>query len=159
MTLKARPKHFLVAVPVLAALSLVPLRGASAAAFGTLSALIGESGKLRAIFSLPGEFPAGKLAAPSSEAGVYALSPDGADPRICRAAVERLEPLEPWEASRLEDELRALADDLGEKPRTAFQPIRLAVTGSKVSPGLFESLELLGKERSLERLRSAAAGA
>jgi glutamyl-tRNA synthetase len=87
------------------------------------------------------------------------VSPDGADPRICRAAFERLEPLEPWEALRLEDELRALADELGEKPRAAFQPIRLAVTGSKVSPGLFESLELLGKQRSLERLRSAAAGA
>jgi glutamyl-tRNA synthetase len=87
------------------------------------------------------------------------VSPDGADPRICRAALERLEPLEPWEASRLEDELRALADELGETPRTAFQPIRLAVTGSKVSPGLFESLELLGKERSLERLRTAAAAA
>jgi glutamyl-tRNA synthetase len=87
------------------------------------------------------------------------VSPDGADPRICRAALERLEPLELWEASRLEEELRALADELGEKPRAAFQPIRLAVTGSKVSPGLFESLELLGKERSLERLRTAAAGA
>jgi glutamyl-tRNA synthetase len=87
------------------------------------------------------------------------VSPDGADPRICRAALERLEPLEPWEASRLEDELRALADELGETPRTAFQPIRLAVTGAKVSPGLFESMELLGKERSLERLRTAAAGA
>jgi glutamyl-tRNA synthetase len=45
---------------------------------------------------------------------------------------------------------------LGEKPRTAFQPIRLAVTGSKVSPGLFESLELLGKEASLARLAAAA---
>ncbi len=87
------------------------------------------------------------------------VSPDGADPGICRAALERLEPVEPWEASRLEDELRALADELGEKPRTAFQPIRLAITGTRVSPGLFESLELLGKERSLARLRTAAAAA
>ena len=92
MTFKARPKHFLVAVPVLAALSLVPLRGASAAAFGTLSALIGESGKLRAIFSLPGEFPAGKLAAPSSEAGVYALSPDGADPTLGNLSLVVMKP-------------------------------------------------------------------
>ena len=46
----------------------------------------------------------------------------------------------------------------GLSPRKAFQPIRVAVTGSKVSPGLFESLELLGRERSLERL-SAASGA
>ena len=48
------------------------------------------------------------------------------------------------------------AEELGEKPRTAFQPIRLAITGSKISPGLFESMELLGKERSLARLEAAA---
>jgi glutamyl-tRNA synthetase len=85
------------------------------------------------------------------------VSPDGADPRICGAALERLESVEPWEASRLEEELRSLADELGEKPRTAFQPIRLAITGSKISPGLFESLELLGRETSLARLSSCAA--
>jgi len=45
------------------------------------------------------------------------------------------------------------------KPREAFQPIRVAVTGSKVSPGLFESIELLGRERTLERIRSARAAA
>jgi MFS family permease len=45
---------------------------------------------------------------------------------------------------------------LGLKPRQGFQPIRLAVTGSKVSPGLFESLELLGRDESLARLRAAA---
>jgi glutamyl-tRNA synthetase len=84
------------------------------------------------------------------------VSADGADPRICRAAHERLREVDPWEASRLEDALRALAEELGEKPRTAFQPIRLAITGSKVSPGLFESLELLGKDASLERLAAAA---
>jgi glutamyl-tRNA synthetase len=87
------------------------------------------------------------------------VSPDGADPRICAAALERLRDVEPWEATRLEEELRALADELGEKPRNAFQPIRLAVTGSNVSPGLFESLELLGRERSLARLEAASAGA
>lgn len=84
------------------------------------------------------------------------VSPDGADPRVCGAAAERLQQLEPWEASRLEDALRALADELGEKPRQAFQPIRLAITGSKISPGLFESLELLGRDESLQRLSAAA---
>ena len=53
--------------------------------------------------------------------------------------------------------LRELAARLELSPRKAFQPIRIAVTGSKVSPGLFESLELLGKEESLRRL-SAVAG-
>ena len=85
------------------------------------------------------------------------VSPDGADPEVCRAALSALQPVEPWEASRIEDALRALADSLGQKPRQAFAPIRLAVTGSKVSPGLFESLELLGKDESLARLSVAAA--
>jgi glutamyl-tRNA synthetase len=85
------------------------------------------------------------------------VSPDGADPDTCRAAEAALERVEPWEASRIEDALRALADELGQKPRQAFQPIRLAVTGSDVAPSLFESLELLGKEQSLARLSAAAA--
>ena len=45
------------------------------------------------------------------------------------------------------------------KPGQAFTPIRMAVTGSKVSPGLFESLELLGREESLRRLNRAAGDA
>ena len=56
----------------------------------------------------------------------------------------------------IEAALRAFAEGLGQKPRQAFQPIRLAVTGSKVSPGLFESLELLGRDETLARLRAAA---
>jgi glutamyl-tRNA synthetase len=86
------------------------------------------------------------------------VSPDGADPEVCRLAAERLATVEPWEASRLEDALRSLADELGQKPRQAFQPIRLAITGAKVSPGLFESLELLGRDTSLARLSAAASG-
>jgi glutamyl-tRNA synthetase len=83
--------------------------------------------------------------------------PAGLDGEILRAAHERLAALELWDASVIDEELRALADELGQKPRQAFQPIRLAVTGSKISPGLFESLELLGKEESLQRLSAAAA--
>jgi glutamyl-tRNA synthetase len=83
------------------------------------------------------------------------VAAEGADPRICAAAAERLATVDPWEAGRLEDALRALADELGEKPRNAFQPIRLAITGAKISPGLFESLELLGRDASLARLQAA----
>ncbi len=50
----------------------------------------------------------------------------------------------------------ALAERLELPPRKAFQPIRMAITGSAVSPGLFESLELLGKETALARLGAAA---
>jgi len=83
--------------------------------------------------------------------------PAGLDERVLGAARDRLVAVEPWEASAIEEALRALAEELGEKPRQAFQPIRLAVTGSKVSPGLFESLELLGRDESVKRLSAAAA--
>jgi glutamyl-tRNA synthetase len=83
--------------------------------------------------------------------------PAGLDAELLRAAHDRLATLEPWEASVIDETLRGLADELGQKPRQAFAPIRLAVTGAKVSPGLFESLELLGQEESLRRLSAAAA--
>ncbi|HEY2777939.1 MAG TPA: glutamate--tRNA ligase [Gaiellaceae bacterium] len=83
--------------------------------------------------------------------------PDGVDGKVVAAAADRLAQLPTWEASAIEEDLRGLVDELGEKPRTAFAPIRLAVTGSTISPGLFESLELLGRDESLRRLRAAAA--
>ncbi len=77
------------------------------------------------------------------------------DAELLAAAREALEPLEPWAAAEIETALRSLAEQLGRKPREAFQPIRVAITYSKISPGLFESLELLGKEASLRRLEAA----
>jgi glutamyl-tRNA synthetase len=74
-------------------------------------------------------------------------------------AREALAAVEPFTAERIETALRELAERLELNPRKAFQPIRVAVTGSKVSPGLFESLELLGKERALERLSAAGGSA
>jgi glutamyl-tRNA synthetase len=82
-------------------------------------------------------------------------SEDGA---VLPAAAETLAGVEPFDAASIESALRALAERLGLKPRDAFQPIRLAVTGSKVSPGLFESLELLGKDESLARLGGSGRG-
>jgi glutamyl-tRNA synthetase len=80
---------------------------------------------------------------------------DGGGPMIA-AAEEALAALEPFDAAAIETALRATADGLGLKPRQAFQPIRVAVTGSRVSPGLFESIELLGRTVTLERLQRAA---
>jgi glutamyl-tRNA synthetase len=82
------------------------------------------------------------------------LALDGAVP-VLREAESALAELEPFEAEPIERELRALAERLELKPREAFQPIRIAVTGSKVSPGLFESIELLGRETTLRRLAAA----
>jgi glutamyl-tRNA synthetase len=81
---------------------------------------------------------------------------NGAAP-VVTAARDELERVEPFAAPEIEAALRSLAERLELSPRKAFEPIRIAVTGSKVSPGLFESLELLGKEETLRRL-SAAAG-
>jgi glutamyl-tRNA synthetase len=77
------------------------------------------------------------------------------DPDVLAAARDALTGVDPWTTARIEEALRAMAERLGLKPRQAFQPIRVAVTGSTVSPGLFESLEVLGKDESLRRLRRA----
>ncbi|HET7760095.1 MAG TPA: glutamate--tRNA ligase [Gaiellaceae bacterium] len=100
-----------------------------------------------------GEFPA--------FAGFFfaRVPPDGeVDGQVLPAAAETLAEVEPFEAEPIETALRGLAERLGLKPREAFQPIRLAVTGSKVSPGLFESLELLGRDESLARLEGSGRG-
>jgi glutamyl-tRNA synthetase len=52
----------------------------------------------------------------------------------------------------------ALIEGLGLKPKLAFGPVRVAATGRRISPPLFESLELLGRESSLARIEAARAG-
>ena len=86
------------------------------------------------------------------------VQPDPAllDREILDAAADGLAAVEPFTADRIEGALKELCDRLGLKPRQAFQPIRVAVTGSKVSPGLYESLGLLGREESTARLRRAS---
>src|SRR4051794_13620268 len=79
------------------------------------------------------------------------------DAHVLTEATGSLEQLEPWDAPAIETALKALCDHLGAKPRTVYLPIRVAVTGSRVSPGLYESLELLGRDVSLARLRRGAA--
>ncbi len=76
---------------------------------------------------------------------------------VVLAARDALAGLEPFTADAIEAALRAVLEGLGLKPRQGFQPIRVAVTGSTVSPGLFESIELLGRETTLARLTAAAA--
>jgi glutamyl-tRNA synthetase len=72
-------------------------------------------------------------------------------------ALARLAGLEEWATPAIESVLRAMLDELGLSAGKGLQPIRVAVTGSSVSPPLFESLEALGRDRSLARLREAAA--
>jgi glutamyl-tRNA synthetase len=82
------------------------------------------------------------------------LGPDQAD--LLREAASRLEAVEEWTTEEIEGVLRGLQEARGLSARHAFQPIRAAVTGTLVSPPLFESIALLGRERSLARLRASA---
>ena len=83
------------------------------------------------------------------------LAKEGAG-RALGAAAQVLGTCE-WTAESIEAALRELPEQLELKPKAVFQAIRVAVTGSTVSPPLFESLELLGRETTLARL-SAAVG-
>ncbi|MCZ7587614.1 MAG: glutamate--tRNA ligase [Gaiella sp.] len=85
--------------------------------------------------------------------GDVAPDPAELDAPLLEAAERSLAGVEPWSAQAIETALRQLCEELGQKPRKVFAPIRVAVTGSRVSPGLYESLELLGRETSLARIR------
>lgn len=77
---------------------------------------------------------------------------------VVAAATEALAGLSEWTSPAIEAALRAaLIDGMQLKPRLAFGPVRVAVTGRRVSPPLFESMELLGRERSMRRLRAIPA--
>ncbi len=83
---------------------------------------------------------------------------DDAGRDVVQAAHHALEGLAHWSTAEIEEALRkALVEGLGLKPRHAFGPVRIAATGRKVSPPLFESLELLGRDRTLSRLAGALA--
>ncbi|MDX1874739.1 glutamate--tRNA ligase [Mycolicibacterium sp. 120266] len=91
------------------------------------------------------------------KAAAKELGPDSVP--VLDAALTALGDLAEWTTPTIETALKAaLLDGLELKPRKAFGPIRVAVTGATVSPPLFESMELLGAERSLARLRAARGG-
>ena len=93
---------------------------------------------------------------PDSDALTAIQAPDAR--AAVAAARDALVELLDWTADSIESALRsALVDGLGLKPKHAFGPVRLAVTGRRVSPPLFESLALLGRERALARLDTALA--
>ncbi len=79
---------------------------------------------------------------------------------VLDAALTALEGVEAWDAESLQAALRsALVDALGLKPRLAFGPVRTAISGRRVSPPLFESMVILGRESSLARVRALRATA
>lgn len=83
---------------------------------------------------------------------VAALKDDA--PQVLDASIAALEGLKDFTAEPIQAALRAaIVDGLGIKPKFAFAPARVAVTGRRVSPPLFESMEILGRESTLTRLR------
>jgi len=81
------------------------------------------------------------------------LGPDAAP--LLREARELLASCEPWEPEAIEAELTALLERSGAKPKQLFQGIRVAITGTTVSPGIFDSISALGRERTLARIDAA----
>jgi glutamyl-tRNA synthetase len=79
---------------------------------------------------------------------------DGAAERL-EAARAAIEAAEPFGVESVETALRDLVERLGVKPKDVFQPIRVALTGTTVSPGIFESVAALGREESLARIDAA----
>jgi glutamyl-tRNA synthetase len=78
------------------------------------------------------------------------------DGPLLEAAAARLAAVE-WSPEAIEAALKELCTVLGRKPKEVFLPIRVAVTGARVSPGLYESIHLLGREATVSRLRAGAA--
>ncbi len=107
---------------------------------------------------------AGMLGFLFADDGAFAPDPDDAARLLGEDAVPALTAARAalagvvWEAAAIEAALRAaLVEGLGLKPKVAFGPVRVAVTGRRVSPPLFESIELLGRERTVARIDAALA--
>jgi len=89
------------------------------------------------------------------EADSVAKISDNASKQVLERSLKELEPLATWTHESIEAALRSsLIEQMGLKPRIAFGAVRIATTGSTISPPLFESMELLGKEASLARIRA-----
>ena len=73
------------------------------------------------------------------------------------ALLPRLEAVEPWTAQALESSVRTFAEETGRKLGKVAQPLRAALTGKATSPGIFDVLDVLGREESLARLHDQAA--
>jgi glutamyl-tRNA synthetase len=83
---------------------------------------------------------------------------DGAVENLARAR-DALAAVEPFDQEGVENALRGLGEELGAKPKDVYQPIRVAISGSTVSPGIFESVALLGRDETVARIDRALARA
>ncbi len=97
------------------------------------------------LFDGPAEDPA---------AFAHVIAADGGRQRL-EAAREALEGTDPFDVSGVEAALRGVVERLGVKPKEVFQPVRVAIAGTTISPGIFESVALLGRDEALARIDAA----
>ena len=97
------------------------------------------------LFDGPADDPAAFERTIDADGGAEALA----------AARDALAAVEPWDPEGVEAALREVVQRRGVKPKEVFQPVRVAIAGTTVSPGIFESVALLGRERTLERIDRA----
>jgi glutamyl-tRNA synthetase len=129
-----------------------PLLVAAAPLVQERSTVLSDAARMLRFLFVPTEGTSDDFA-PDADAAEKNLGVDAAP--VLEAALTSLEKLDDWSAAEIEAALKAaLVDGLGLKPRKAFGPVRVAVTGRTVSPPLYESMELLGRERSVRRLRA-----
>jgi glutamyl-tRNA synthetase len=91
---------------------------------------------------------------PTDEKAWSKVMKDGADDRLERAR-EAIAATDPFEPETLEERLKPLVEELGVKARDLYQPIRVAISGSTISPGIFESVAVLGRDETLARIDRA----
>jgi glutamyl-tRNA synthetase len=83
------------------------------------------------------------------------MTPEAAS--LLEAAKAALEEVEPFDVAALEATLGSVAESAGVKPKDLYQPLRVAITGTTVSPGIFDSLAALGREEAVKRIDTALA--
>jgi glutamyl-tRNA synthetase len=88
------------------------------------------------------------------EAAFQRVIVDGGVPALADARAALAE-VQPFDQERIEAVLRALVERRAVKPKAVFQPVRVAIAGSTISPGIFESLAVLGRDESLHRIDAA----
>ena len=95
---------------------------------------------------------------PADDPAAFAkvIAGDGGRQRL-EAAREALAGAEPFDVSGVEVALRGVVERLGVKPKEVFQPVRVAITGTTISPGIFESVALLGRDEALARIKATLA--
>lgn len=142
------------ALPFVAATLGRELDEAERAVFADIAPLVQERTKLLTEIGPQVRFLFGAVEYDATSWDTVMTRPEVGD--VLRAAASRLAGVEPWRAPHIEEALRHVLEELGLSARKGLQPLRVAVTGSSISPPLFESLAAAGKETTLSRLADAA---